>query len=147
MRLINTVEFRHHHATGEYVAPWTLDTAPTGRELLAARSTAVLFDPINRTVGRFRAFWRVSSDGAQYEVSLVDPQTGFAVFSDTVGEIFYGEAQTTPDPRRGATLRSQLAFYGSSIGPGTPSILVAIAGFFAPGLGAADTCSRCSLWC
>jgi len=134
MRLINTVECRHQRVTGDYVAPWVLNTVPESHEPIRPRFTHVSFDPANRTIGRFRVFWSTSPDRSGYEVSLVDSDSGFAVFSDTGGEIFYGEARSHADPKSARSLRGQLAFVGSSIGLAPPTFLTTVTEFFAPTL-------------
>ncbi len=147
MRLINTVEAREHLASRPYVEPWVLNTAPASRELIHPKFANVTFDSTKRTIGPFRVFWSTSSDGSEYEVALVEPSSGFAVFSDTVGEIFSGDALLHSDPSSAVSLRGQLGFTGSSIGPGAPSVLATITGFFAPTLHAANCCSKGGCQC
>lgn len=145
MRLINTLEARHMAMVGHYVAPWELNTTPVGQEFFAARFGSLRFDPTSRSIGSFTAYWRVSPEGSEYEVSLVHGPSRFAVFSHTAGEIFYGDAWSHGSQMSGESLREQLGFVGSSIGQPPPSLLRTVSAFFVPYVYAeAPCCSKTS---
>lgn len=120
MRQINTAEAFVVRNGGTYMAPSLLPQHVSGYAAINDQGQDK----------RFEEFWVVSDD--EYEVALVDAATGFAMWSNTTGAIFHGEARLPRDPAKGQSLREQLAFSGVSIGAKRQTWAQRFAGMFSP---------------
>lgn len=95
VRLINTAEHSYKRGHGRYctfdelVASGTFDKKPVS---LMQKPTTLNLANANKPLVGFKLTFTVSSDGANYQVSVIrDQDKGWGAFSDDAGLIFEGK--------------------------------------------------------